>query len=534
MDIRENIIGLFGGVSESVMLQRVADANKEFAGRVIRELGTRSFEAASMSRLTEDFLAQVNEVDQDIRTGGKLLRNRSRHLAVNNAHATRAVNLYIDDVVGYNGHTFQSNIVELVEDTKKRKVLSKPDRKANALIEEKWADFCRKENCTVTRRDTYAKYQRKVGAHKFRDGEAFIRRVWDPTAKYGFRLQGIPPENIAEELNLAGRNSVIKMGIELDLWGAPIAYYVRKATPYTMIWGGSQYLGDYYRVPANDMIHLFNGTFMNQTRGFTPMAPVMLMLHWVRGYGNASVLNAKISAAKLGFFTEKDPNETTGELGTGKKADGTPTINAKAGSFSRLGKNLDLLKWDPQYPHDQHKPFMQVTLAEIASGIHESYSALSGDWSQHNFSSQRGEMEPIRKHKKAEQQEMIDDMDMVVFDWFLEGALMKNQLPSYNFTSQEKIRKPIFWGPNWDYIQPLDDIQAIRMAMESGVESPYDVAAKKNRKLEDIYQDIADAKELAEEMGITLIWGKSDIVAGSKEVAAPGTQPNGSTNGVKK
>ncbi len=501
-----------------------------------RKFVGRSFEAASIGRITADFLESSNEIDQDIRVRGKRLRNRSRQAYINNAFATRLVELYVNDIAGENGHTFQSDITRKSEDKKTGDVFEEADYEKNSAIENLWSEFCKAKNFSVTGKDSFGTTSRKAAAGRFIDGEAFIRRVWDTGAKFGFYLQIIPPEIIAEEYNAVLPNgNIVKMGIELNEWGRPVRYYARKRTAEAQLWGNRDAYSQLIPIAAEDMIHWYDPKFADQTRGFSRFAPILLLLTWYRDFTTNSVLNAKISAAKLGLLSDVDPTNPMGELpGTGKDAKKNITVSAKPGSFQDIGSKK-LWQWDPKFPHEQHEPFSRVILREIASGAFESYSSLSGDYSQHNFSSQRGEAESIHRAKKSEQQSMIEAIDLRIFEWMLEGAVMKGLLKVSSLQPLEQFNKPYFAGPSWDYINPVDESNAVRSDLEACLVSPFEIAAKKGRKYEDILRDRQEAMRLEKKYGVMPVYSKTGNISNEQPAAMPApTATNGKqkTNGV--
>jgi len=262
-----------------------------------------------------------------------------------------------------------------------------------------------------------------------------------------------------------------------------------------------------------------------QTRGYSRLAPVMLQLHWIRGYGDASGLNAKISASKLGLLSDVDPENPTGEIrGTGKDTQGNTTISAKPGSFQYIGAKK-LWQWDPKYPMGEHEMFMRQSIREVAAGVSESYSALSGDYSQHNFSSQRGEAENIRRNYMGEQNSMVQTLNNRVFGWIIEGAIMKGILKLAKYQEKENVMKPCWMPPRWDYINPVDESNATRSDLEALIVSPFEVAARKGRRYEDVLRDTRTARKLEQKYGVAPVYGKTGNVSTETPATAPAPAP---------
>lgn len=525
---------------------------RQHAAQLVRDqkqIMIRSFEAVSMGRMTKDFREMSASIDADVASGGPRLRNRARQLFLNSSHARRYVDLFITNVIGETGHIFQSDIHIPVEDPKTKTVVMSSDEEKNMILEEAFADWSKAEHSSVTRTQSYAAMQNIAGRGKARDGEAFIRRVVDPESKYGLRLQIIPPEMIAESytVNLDNGNAVL-MGIEIDKWRRPVAYYVLKNTPVQNLWGIAGINGEMERIPASEVIHWYDPDFSNQTRGYTRMSAVMLLMSWMKEYNRANVLNAKFTARKLGFLSDLSPEDPADNL-TSDTKDTTetesvqgnvatqtrPSISGEELTFTYIG-NTKLEKWEPDYPHQQHEMFNRVSTRDIATALGLAYCSLSGDYSNSTWSSARTELDVERHNWMHEQQVMVDVVDMRVFSWWLELALMKGAIKGFRYSDFDRLNKPYFIGPRWDYINPVDESNALRSDLEAQIISPFDVAAKKGRKLEDIYRDIDEAHKLRMKFNIPdPVYGKSGITSTGLEPppAKPAEIP-GNENGKAK
>lgn len=528
--------------------QKIADRFGFVPRQELHKARKRSFEAVQVSRLTKEFIEMNTSINADIRAGGSRLRNLSRQTYENSSHARRWVDLYVTNVVGASGHILQSDIKMLEEDAETKSVMEVSDDEKNNLLEKHFEEWGKGRNCSVTKIHSYATMQKMWARHKARDGECFIRRVVDPGAKYGLRLQTIPPEMVPETYTIDLNNgNVVVCGIEFNPWREPVAYYVSKNNKVKNdLWAvGGTNTQDLERVSASEMIHWFDPDFSNQSRGYTRMANVILMLNWLKDYNYASVLNAKFSARKLGFLTDANPEDpaeaitsdtndqhTTEAIGGREETDSRPSISGEELTFTDIG-NKKLEKWDPTYPHDQHVPFNQVSLRDIATGLNVAYCSLSGDYSNSTWSSARTELDVERNNWTHEQQLMISVVDMTIYGWWLELALQIGAIPGFSYKDFGRLNKPFFYGPTWEYINPVDESAALRSDAEAQFISPYDIAAKKGRRLEDIYRDIQGAARLRKKFKLPdPVYGKG--APATIDANAPMTVPskNGKTNGV--
>ena len=98
----------------------------------------RSYQGALISRLTSDWMSSQSSADAEIKASLRKLRDRSRELVRNNPYAKQAKRTTQINTVG-TGMKFQSDVTQLRGNRK--------DRKINGMIEERWKDWCRAENC---------------------------------------------------------------------------------------------------------------------------------------------------------------------------------------------------------------------------------------------------------------------------------------------------------------------------------------------------------------------------------------------------
>lgn len=472
----------------------------------------RSFEGAQLNRLTLDLSTAETQIDSEIQAGGKPLRARARLLSLNNQYVRRFIQLFIANVVGPLGHTFQSNVTEIK--LQQKKWTRVPDKLANSKITESFLDWQRAEHCSSNGRYTYPTLQKLIATYYARDGEAFIRRVYDASSKYLLKLEVLPPEAVDETYNavLDGGN-VIVMGVEIDKWRRPVAYHVKKVVPEYQIYGYSAYGVERVRVPASEMIHWFDPEYCNQTRGFTRIASTMLPLHWIKGYESSAVTNARLSAGKMGFFGDEKGEEVDEFQGDGQTENEDDekidtVIDASPGTFTDIGSKK-FYGFDPTYPTQQHEMFLRSTLRGIASGLGLAYSSMTNDYGSANYSSLRAELLVERRMWLNEQQKMVDDVQKKIFAWWLEAALggVVN-LPMSKF---EKLNQPVFTGPRWAWVDPERDVRSVRMELESLLTSPFDVAAERGYDLEEMYRDIAEARAMAADYGLEAVYETKNL-----------------------
>ena len=495
----------------------------------------RTFWASQITTFNKDLNATEIQIDQDLRTGGKPLRGRARLLSLNNSIIRRYIQLYLANVIGANGYTFQSNVTELIEDPKTNSVKRQPDKIANMKIAGHWAEFQKGNNCSIDGKMSYTSMNKLWGTYRVRDGEVFIMRVNDANAPYGIRLQTIPPELIDElySQDLGNGNQVV-MGVELDQFRQPIAYHFRKQTPLQSSYM-TYYSGTRVRIPASEIIHWYDPEYANQTRGFTRFAPVLLLLHYLDQFEKWSVQNARFGASKGGFFGDDNAGNPDDTLLETQDANSNIEVDIESLNFQHIGGSK-FYPWDPKFPVQQHEMFMRTTMRDVASGLGCGYSSLSNDYIGASWSSLRQELYVERRNWLSDQQSLIENVHMRIFGWFLESGLMKGTI-GLPYAKKNKFFQPVFTGPRWPYINPVDETKAKNQAVRTLQQSILDSTAETGETFEQICADYQEARNIAESYELNLDNMLADVQERKTEsVASLDTEENNpnSDNGIKK
>jgi len=451
------------------------------------------YNGAKVDRLTADWinvLSASQSKDKEIKNELSILRARARDLCNNNDYAKKYIRLVQANVIGPTGVKLQVKSKEY--DEKKKKWIE--DKLANAKIERAWADWCRAENCTVNGKLTFRQVCELIITHAARDGEMFTKYVKGKSVnKYGFALQLIEPDHVDERKNIYNENEITVMGVKLDKQRRPLGYYIKKDSPNR---SNGSYETEF--VPADKMLHLYDPERADQTRGVTWMAQSIIRLKMLDGYEEASLVNARASAAQAGFF-ETDPETNLEYEGDEVDANGDMYMHLEAGVWQQLPPGVKAHSVNPEYPHPQHEMFVSRTLMGIASGLNVSYSSLSGDYSKANYSSERAAKLDERDQWKRIQGWFIDSFLNPVFSQWLSTALLSDQLTLPN-DKYDKFNAPVWFARRWDWVDPQKDIEAKGKELELLLTTRTKIAAEKGEDFEELLEERKEEQEKIKEL----------------------------------
>mgnify|MGYP000638561128 CR=1 FL=1 len=466
----------------------------------------RNYAAAQVNRLTQGWSTVSASANSDIHRSLDAVRARSRKLANDDEYIKKWLAMVTTNVVGPVGFRFQARVYDTP---------GKPDTLANNAIESAWLRFCKKGVCDVTGRNGMLGLEQLAIKAAARDGEMLFQIIRGKAAgnAFGFALQSLDIDRLDTALNkpAEGTANAIRMGVELNAYGRPVAYWLKTAHPGDLYQATSGVQGSrHQRVPAEDIIHEFVADRPEQVRGMPWAHAAMVRLNNLGGYEEAAVIAARVGASKMGFFTTPDGQAEVVSTGTEDGTeDGGFTMDADPGVFQSLPEGVKFEAFDPDYPAAMYAEFVKANLRGIASGLGVAYHALANDLEGVSFSSIRsGTLEERDAWMLVQEWFATSFMDRVHAE-FMQHALAFGQITMPNgsalpLAKLDKFSAHIWQARRWEWVDPRADIDADVTAMKEGLKSPQAIAAKMGMDYEDLLQDIKAAQELRDRLGIVL------------------------------
>jgi lambda family phage portal protein len=449
----------------------------------------RKYDGANTGRLFADFNASDASADKDLELALKNLRNRSRDLARNNEYVKRYLNLLKVNVVGNNGFSLQVKAIDSV---------GKLDMTGNQATEDAFKMWGRLGNCTIDGKMTWVDAQKLAIETLAKDGELFVIKHRGARFKDSFAIEFIEADQIDEKKNeKLADGAEIRMGIELDRFKKPIAYHVKSNHP-----------GDYshttftekntQRIPANRVIHVYLPLRAGQTRGEPWLAAAMSAIKQLGAFREAAIVNARIGASKMGFFTSPGgdgfvPDDVDGQV---------PIMSVEPGTMHQLPAGIQFDKFDPDFPSNEFEVFHKAVLRGISSALGVSYTSLANDLEGTSYSSIRQGALEERDNYRDLQGFMIDHFIRPVFESWLESAMEMN---SFNIPIAQYNRfaaKAYFRGKAWSWVDPLKEMNAAVVGLKNGILSIEDVASQYGKDAEELMAQLQRDKALAAQFGI--------------------------------
>lgn len=490
------------------------------ATRLFRALGyepvrprRRLYEGASTSRLTSTWITNGTSADAEINGSLARLRNRARQLVRDSDYARQAKRAVMNNVIG-TGIKLQAQVM--------MQRGGRLDEDLNDRIENAWKYWTYKSYCDVAGRLCFADIERMIVGAMCESGEVFVRVIRRSFggSQIPFALQIIESDQLDSDYSgpALNRRNEWRMGVECDEFGKAVRYAFLQKHP-----GDTQFHGygdkQHLMLPADEVLHLYIPERPGQTRGVTWFASAIKRLHHLAGYEEAEVIRARASSSLMGFITSPE-----GELGTPDEVYGGDRVDSfQPGVFKTLapGQNVSVPQLDA--PDGQFEPFTRGMLRAVAAGLGCSYTQVSSDFSQANYSSSRLELLETRDNWRAIQRFLIENFHQPVFNMWLEMAVMGGalDLPAYE-ANPDRFRM-IKWCPRaYGYVDPQKEVAAYKDAVRCGFKTLSDVVAEQGGDLDDLLKQRQAELAMLDEMNIVLDTDPSEVNGGGGAQAGLG------------
>lgn len=456
----------------------------------------RGYAAAAGNRFTSDWKSGGSSQDAELAGDLTTLRNRSRQMLRDNPHAMNLCRIVQNNVVG-SGISTQARVVLANGD---------PDDDLNNEIEAAWAEWCEKESCHTAGQLSMTDMLRLAMAGVFRDGEFFIRKVHRSfgNGDIPFALEVIEPDLLLDFEGAPVRSSNgidFRLGIEVDDWMRPVAYWFRDKHPGDLIFPQAEEKAR--RIPAREIEHLYVVNRWPQTRGTPWMHPILMRMRQMSGYAESELIAARIAANNVGFIEQNIDTEPT--PGGGTKVAPPPMERSEPGTFRRLCPGEKVTPTNLNRPAGNLEVFMRYMLREIAAGVGVSYESLSRDYSQSNYSSSRLALLEERDQWRVLQRWLIHNFLSHIYREWLDAAVLSGRIRIRDYFENKRKYQAVEFKPRgWSWVDPTKEMKAYETAVRLGIMSRTDAAAASgsNRDYQEILNEIKTETDMIKEAGL--------------------------------
>jgi lambda family phage portal protein len=159
---------------------------------------------------------------------------------------------------------------------------------------------------------------------------------------------------------------------------------------------------------------------------------------------------------------------------------------------------------DMHAPDGQFEPFVRAMLRALSASLGISYSTLSRDSSQSNYSSSRLDVLQDQESFKALQAQLREIVLFRVYKEWLEIAVLSGALQLSNYqTEPERYEMARFMFKSTGWVDPFKECQSNKLAVESGFKLQSSVLAEQGLDLEEFLVARKNEIQMAEELGLS-------------------------------
>jgi lambda family phage portal protein len=341
------------------------------------------------------------------------------------------------------------------------------------------------------------------------DGECFIRlrrRLPDDGLPVPLQIQILPSEICPIDTSTARpmEGGVIRDGIEFDRIGRRTAYWLLDTPP------GEDATFDAmtaHRVPASQVLHLFEPLRPGQRRGVSMLAPALVRLRELDKYADATLLRLQISTMLVGTIK---PNPTpidasydplTGEE-IREREDGRPVVRMEPGVMQELGPGEELTFNDPPVPPAGFEAFVRHELRAAGAAVGVPLECFTHDWGATNDRLARVVLNQYRRrvHRLLWSIVVPQFLRKVWDAWFQLAVLSMPHTPD----EADRLGRVTFAPHAHAYVHPVQDVESYSRAIRAGLTSRQAAVAETGEDVEIIDAQIAADNARADKLGIVL------------------------------
>ena len=390
------------------------------------------------------------------------------------------------------------------------------------IVEAKFATFADTIWFDAGDRHTFHSASRLMLRMMSSSGEALALPLWDigNKSKWKTAIQIVDPARLSNPLGRSDTGT-LRGGIEIDQYGAAVAYHIRKTHPGDF-YAGILSRGEWECVPAYTrfgrarVIHVFEQERVGQTRGKPIMASVARQFKMLDGYLREelrqAVLNAMIFAT---LETPLDQEAIVEMLG----ADGNDKTEAyfsglrdwqvqmKGGAMIPTPPGTTMKPFIPGNSADKLPAFSEVMLRYIATGMNLPYELLFKDFSKTNYSSARAALLEAWRYFLGLRQMLADFWWGPIFELWFEEAVNAGEIPDCrprDFYANRVAWTRCKWicaGRGW--VDPVKEADAARIRMEAGLSTLEAENAEQGKDWRDTLEQQSRERVMRDELGLT-------------------------------
>lgn len=511
---------------------RIQSSILDASGLPMRRMGSRPYGAADYtSQELQSWTPTIGSADSDYLNDRDAIVSRARDLVRNSGWASSAISKHLDNVIG-SGF----------------RLSAKPDYRALGLdsawardfaqeIEGRWRLYAEDQDNWIdaTRHHNFNGLLGLAFRHNLTDGEAVALALWledKPSGKAKTTIQMVDPDRLSNPDNAFDRE-YLRGGIELNQYGAAIAYHFRCAHPAD--WYGTAKSHEWVRVERETawgrrlVIHAYDKERTDQTKGIGILTPVIERFKMIDKYDRVELQAALLNATYAAFIESPFDHELLAEVLEGENNSLLKYQSQRQEFHSNRGITVQGIRIPTLFPGEklnmqqatrpayQFADFEKACLRNIAAGIGMSYEQLTQDWTSTNYSSARAALMEVWKFMSRTRNRFADQFATPIFMLWLEEQIVDGAIKLPRNAPDFYTGKPAYARCKWigqgrGWVDPVKEAQASQMRMDSAISTLEDECSDQGKDWEEVLIQRKRELDKCDELGIPRpMWANQQI-----------------------
>lgn len=461
----------------------------------------RTYAAAELSRLTEDWTRTPVAPNQDIRNAHQALLARARELYQNSSF-----------IKGYIHHRLPAQILGArgiqMRPAVRRTRGTGINNTTNRRLVEAWEEWGMRGSCTMDGMSSWVDVQKQVLEAIVRDGEVLIqfvrgRQTGNP---YNFALHLLEAEHLDSTYDIRTRaGNLVIMGVEVNRWRKPLAYHIQVENPNDVSFQFRNYTRD--RVPASSLLHPFVRMYPSQRRGVSWLHAGAADGRQLAMYREAELVAARVAASKAVFYETDDIGSAAPIEGfAGRTTEDGRVVypiddEVEPGQASAVPPGWKVTSVDPTHPNGNFADFETAILRGLAASVGASYHGFSGDLSEVNYSSARMGAIDEREVFRAFQRWYVSHVVQPIFSAWLDMAVLGPlRIPA---STLEQVKRQTTWqARGFASVDPAKESAAVEADLSQQLTSRQRVLASRGESFTEVLDELVEEQALLDEAGL--------------------------------
>jgi lambda family phage portal protein len=387
---------------------------------------------------------------------------------------------------------------------------NKAQKSAQKKLWKRWCKRCDADGVLI-----FAGIQALVWREWKEAGECFVRlrtRREEDGLPVPLQLQVIEAEQCPSHYHgTASNGNAIRYGIEFDKIGRRRAYWMYRTHPGDPDQSGSTGLNDLVRVPAEQVLHIYQPLRAGQMRGVAASAASLVMMLNLQLLSDAKLENYKLANLySLFFVSDAQAGQQLGgespvdDIETDEDENG-PIAGLEPGTAQVLPPGVKPEFSDPPTPGSDYAEYLRGLLMAIAASHGVPYEVLTGDLRDVSDRALRLILNEFRRTIEMEQWLTLIPLlcDGVRGVWYDMAVLAgKLSIPGYADIRDDVIET--VWVPQgWPYSHPVQDVDADIKAIRAGLASRSGTNMSNGEDGEAIDAEQVEDNSRADDLGLT-------------------------------